>query len=207
MYYWPMQTLLLAFMSSLILLYASGIAKPTQAATVKSDEFVIETGITPTPTPFQPLVQTGFISARNAKPLRISVSSDLIDYGPITPTNHIKRNLTISVDPGSTHEYDLFTFANHPLTFEQTSIPDTTCDEGSCSENVPSIWINPFTFGLGFSFDDMFYQQFADVSKNEAMVAIPQGKIIIKLNVNQTQPLPSDKHYEHNVTFTAVPRF
>lgn len=206
MYHWPMR-MVLVLTSLLVFIFQRGITDEVQGATSKSSEFTIETGITPTPKPLQSLVQTGFIHTQSAKPLRITITPDIIDYGPITPTNPIKRQLTISVDPGSSQGYRLFTFEDHPLAFEGTSIPDITCDDGSCSEKVPSIWINPFTFGLGFSFDDVLYQQFPDASKNEAMVMIPSGKMTIKLNVNQTQPLPSDKHYEHTITFLAVPKF
>ena len=173
------------------------------AQDIKSDRFVLEKDITPTPSPFVSFMQTGFTDKN--KPIRLFLSSHLIDYGPITPTNHIKRTLKISLEgPDSYLGADLFAFQNHPPQQNQNIIPDTTCDDGTCSQNWKSIWINPFTFGIGFSFDDNHYQQFADTSKNESWESIPPDTITIKLNVSQNQPLSENEHYEHTINFVAV---
>ncbi len=187
---------------------------PTHAATIQSSQFIIQTNITPTPPPLQSSVQTGFINSQNGKPMRVAVSADFINYGPITPTNPIIRKINISVYPGSALGYQLLAFANHPLRSEASplklddqTIPDTTCDNGSCSQNTPSIWVNPFTFGLGYSFDDVLYKQFADLSKNEPMVAILPQELTIKLNISQNEPLPKNKHYENTFVFLAIPKY
>lgn len=177
------------------------------AETFKSTDFTIQIGITPTPTPFKPIIQIGFIDSQNAKPLEISLSTDLIDYGPLSPTNPIKRQLSISVDPGSSHGFSLYSFEDHPLRLDENIIPDTTCDTGSCNEKKKGPWTNPFTFGLGYSFDDQSYKQFADTSNKESMQAIDPGKMIVKLNINQNQPLAKDKNYENNLIFLMLPKF
>lgn len=177
------------------------------AQTSKSNRFTIQTGITPQPTPFKPIIQSGFPDNDNILPIRLTISSDLIGYGTINPTNPIKRKISISVDSGSAGETRLFAFANHPLQEGDNNIPDTTCDDGACNQKNPSTWNNPLTFGLGFSSDDINYRQFADDLTGEKMVTISPADLTIKLNVSQNQPIPADKHYENTLIFLAIPKY
>src|SRR5688572_7648402 len=76
------------------------------AQTFKSREFTIQTGpeihitptptLTPIPTPFQTQIKP------DDTPFRLTLSSDLIDFGPLTATNPVKRELSISIDAGTT---------------------------------------------------------------------------------------------------------
>ncbi|MBI2036681.1 hypothetical protein HYT17_03560 [Candidatus Microgenomates bacterium] len=159
------------------------------------------------PPPFQSSVQSGFAESTNGKPMRIASSANFVDYGPITPTNPIIRKISVSVDPGSSQGYQLLSSANHPLKLDDNIIPDTTCDNGACSEKIAAPFLNPFTFGLGFSLDGVNYRQLADRSKEEPMTAMPMGDLTIKLNVSQNQPLPKDKHYENTLIFLAIPKY
>lgn len=178
--------------------------QPTHAAVLRSKEFVLESGITPTPSPFQ-----SKISRDENNVLRISLSSDTISFGPLSATNPVKRKLTVSTD-GNTSSI-LLVSENHPLQaapFDKGAaqeIADTTCDQGTCTEKTVSEWINPFTFGLGFSLDDKFYRQFPDSSKKESPLEIGPGTLFVKLNVNQAQVLAS-KNYKNTITFIAIPK-
>lgn len=184
----------------------------------RGDKFSIQSG---QPTSFEPIVQADSLEGY------ISLSTDLIDYGEITPTNPIKRQLTIllgsvgsksstgstgnytspTCSTFSTCPYSLYVFQDHPLTAEiddkEEIIPDTTCDNGTCTEKRTASWVNPFTFGLGFSFNDIFYQQFPDASKNEPPATILSQKIMVKLNVNQNQKKGS---YTNTITFWVIPK-
>lgn len=195
------------FLACIPLLFCLTLTRQLHAETLKSDDFAIQIGITPTPKPFTPKIQVGFPDSRDTKPLEISLSTNLIDYGPLNPTNPIKRQLNISIDAGSSHGFSLFAFEDHPLRLDENIIPDTTCDTGSCTQKNKASWINPFTFGLGFSFDDKAYQQFADFSNHEIMEKIEPGKMIIKLNINQNQPLAKDKNYENSLIFLVLPKY
>jgi len=171
----------------LVILSLPLFAQNAFAQTLKSSKFAIEQGV------------TGARVQTTATPITIALSTDFIDYGQLSPTNPIKREISIATEGTD----KLFVFQNHPLLAQINAaneiVPDTTCDSGGCTEFISTTWINPFTFGLGFSFDDRSYQQFADTPT----ASITPRKMTIKLNVNQTQKLGS---YTHTLTFWAIPR-
>lgn len=161
----------------------------------------------PTPTPFQNRVETGQPIGKEAKPLRLTLSADLLDFGILTATNPVKRSLTVSVDPGAAVSYSLFSYENHPPRNEGDTIPATSCDDGTCTASAAAHWINPFTFGFGFSYNDISYLQFADFSQSQPMATILPGKLTVKLNANRQQILPQGGRYENTITFLAIPDY
>ena len=173
------------------------------AATLKSpgnSGLILETNVTapPTPIPLQAIEKNEF---------RLKVSSDLIDFGPLTATNPSLRHLTLSVDPGYT-SYSLLAFENHPLSSPDGDIiSDTTCDDGACTDKTASVWINPFTFGFGFSLYEKEYRQFPDAQAREQAISLPEGKLTLKLNINQSQQTQANKAYENKLIFLLIPKF
>lgn len=154
-----------------------------------------------------------------------SLSSDLIDFGILSPNNPITRTNLLSVYTDSTG-YIILASENQELkSSENISIPDTTCDNGSCTQTTSSLWKVATVYGFGYRCDNVFgsdcldfenpqfFKQFADLSKKEAwekiMEGVPenkkkQAKITYKVNISTTQKISK---YINNITYIAVPNF
>lgn len=160
----------------------------------------------------------------------LSLTSLDADFGVVDPTNPVIRTQRLSLEPGTSQNFSLFLYENHPLQIKNTQnfIPDTTCDDGRCTEKTASVWENTLTYGFGFRCDhdgqkqnpcahefshQQFYKQFADVSKKEPGAQLLNGeadsrtvqaRITYKLNVSGTQ---AKGIYENALVFIAAPRF
>jgi hypothetical protein len=148
---------------------------------------------------FRPVIKI----SQEEKPFRLTISSDLIDFGPLSPTNPIKRSINISFATDKRIGATLFTFANHPLKAGNNTIPDVSCDDGSCTESHATEWLNPLTFGLGYSKDDTHFQKFPDASTKKQWATIKEGDMTIKLNINKTQP---EANYINLISIVAIPK-
>ncbi len=155
------------------------------------------------------------------------ISNSLIDFGILSPTNPIYRTTNISLS-GSLKNFIVLAYEDDPLTAADSKIfiPDTTCDNGSCSDVLPGPWENTLTFGFGYRCNnvtgnacspdmstDNFYKNFSDSSKNKLPSIImsnevnpqtPESQITYKLNISKTQPPGS---YTNTITYIAVPGY
>ena len=116
---------------------------------------------------------------------------------------------------------------NHQLQLgARIFLPDTTCDNGSCSETIPDLWTSNLTYGFGYRCESSFenscdqgfsdtdaFKQFANDSAKESPQTImlnqqsnqeTTGKITYKVNISGTQTLGS---YSNVITYIAVPNF
>jgi hypothetical protein len=115
---------------------------------------------------------------------------------------------------------------NHPLQVEQSgaTIPDTTCDSGTCNEQTASAWSSLTTFGFGYRCDNLSgtdcqsgfsnplnYRQFASSESGELAQPVMrgvnvgrniEGQITYKVNVSSTQ---APGAYENFITYIALP--
>lgn len=165
------------------------------------------------------------ISGKVNLPFSISLSSDVVDFGILSPTNPIIRTVNLSVDSLSTNGYSVIVSENHPLKNEENFIPDTTCDNGECSEEESQEWTNTLTYGFGYRCDNVigldchnsftktnFYKHFADISNIQYPQSIMNGlgskksdvRISYKVNISGNQAKDS---YSNTVTYIAVPNF
>jgi hypothetical protein len=123
-----------------------------------------------------------------------SVSGNEVDFGTIDPTNPVVRTHQLMVSPGSTSGYQVVAYQNHPLREDDAFIPDTSCDDGKCSEKQASLWASSLTYGLGYRCDNdkqsgslcdnsfsqivdsrnraQYFKDFADVSRKESASVI-----------------------------------
>jgi len=180
--------------------------------------------------------QPSLPSVRQNRPLgpskaffSLSFTSLEADFGTVDPTNPVIRTQQIKLNPGDNNGFSLFLYENHPLQINnsQNFIPDTTCDDGKCTEQKASLWDNTLTYGFGFRCDSQkkenspcapefnnqqFYKQFADVTKKEAgaqflktnQISGPlEVRMTYKLNVAGTQ---AKGRYENSLVFIAAPR-
>jgi len=167
-------------------------------------------------------VTAGFEEIEDSQPFSFSVSNNLVDYGPLTPTNPVSRTTDLIISKGSSRGYSVFAFANRELSdVNNNSIPDTTCDNGTCSETSSGVWSGNLSFGFGYRCENAdgsictedflgigYFKQFANDSKSEAYQAIINGfdsrkaKIEYKVNISNNQAKSS---YSNSITFIAIP--
>ena len=173
-------------------------------------------------------VKAGFQYVPRSSPFAFSISNTLIDFGTLSPTNPVTRITTLTVNNTTASGYKVTASQNHQLQVPTTGaiIPDTTCDDGKCSEKKASKWDSTLTYGFGYrcdatnscSADDLsftdstYFKQFSDNSKKEQAATImsggkgsgQKGKVTYKVNISSSQPAGQ---YTNLVTYVAVPNF
>lgn len=181
-------------------------------------------------------VKTGFENLASSLPFSISLSSSLVDFGELTPTNPIIRTLDLETNSLTAYGYSVLIFENEPLTVappaESNSatdnkifIPDTTCDNGQCDTQTASEWNNALTYGFGYRCDNVagvdcdasfskpnFYKHFPDLLNNDDLTSVMAGigannrKARISYKVNISGTQPQGS-YSNVVTYIDVPNF
>lgn len=171
-------------------------------------------------------VRAGFQYIKTTIPFSFTISSIFIDFGPVTPGAPVTRTNNLTISNGSAYGYSVVASENHPLRVDATgaSIPDTTCDTGTCSEITSAAWVNLTTFGLGYRCDNVSgtdcnsgfaiatnYKQFASSESAELAQPIMQGvnagrniqsQVTYKVNISATQQAGS---YQNLINFIAIP--
>lgn len=146
-------------------------------------------------------LRAGFQYVSSIIPFAFSVSTQVIDFGSLSPTNPVTRTNTLTINNQSAYGYVVTASENHQLLVPSTGalIPDTTCDAGTCSQTTASAWSSSLTYGFGYRCDSVsiiyngatsngcvagdttfysnptYYKQFADASKNEAAQNVVYG--------------------------------
>src|SRR5258706_14905223 len=81
-----------------------------------------------------------------AAPVSLSVSQSIIDFGILSATNPVTRSLRLNVTAGF-DGYQILASEDHPLlSASAATIPDTSCDNGSCSSLTPAPLSNTLTY-------------------------------------------------------------
>ena len=172
-------------------------------------------------------IKTGFDNSKSQSTISLSISNNIIDFGILSPTNNIYRTSSIDFKTGKDNYGILIASLDHPLrtSDSNTSIPDSTCDNGSCSETTAAPWTNTLTYGFGYRCDNIkssncatdfknpdYYKQFSDSSKNEKPEIISTSntaqnqelQITYKINLAKTQPAGP---YSNNITYILAPGY
>ncbi len=170
-------------------------------------------------------VKSGFDNAASSLAFPVSLSSDIVDFGSLIPTNPIIRTVDLGIYNPSDSGYSVIASENNPLKSDKTIIPDTTCDNGQCNEENSGEWTNALTYGSGYRCDNLigadcdssflspnFYRHFADASNSQTPQVVmagigsqkSTGRLSYKVNIsgNQAQGI-----YTNVITFIAVPNF
>jgi len=170
-------------------------------------------------------VKTGFENILADFPFSVTLSSDLIDFGILSPTNPIIRTVDLTLYSLSTYGYSVVVSQNHALKSDKSNIPDTTCDNGDCDSEFAGIWTNVLTYGFGYRCDDLigldcdksfanlnFYKSFPDASAGQIPLSVASGvgsknkssRVSYKVNIAQGQ---TDGIYTNIIKYIAVPNF
>lgn len=245
--------LILSFLLIFIILftihYSPFTISPAGAQTMSNSDFKLKTNILLTPNTYSNSnkqsvnntndnifvgpnykVVSGFQHdpSSSTKPFIFSISQTLIDYGVLSPTNPVSRTSELKVYNNFIDGYSITAFENR-APYNQTSlstIPDTTCDTGTCSDLNPGPWNNVLTYGFGYRCDNIsdtnvcsndfynsnYYKHFPNISNSQSPQIVMAGtalgenkaRITYKLNISATQPIV---FYSNTITFIATVSF
>lgn len=174
-------------------------------------------------------VRAGIENTTSTLPFSVSLSSDIVDFGSLTPTNPIIRAVDLSIYSLSAYGYSILASEDNPLRMNSdtsgTNIPNTTCDSGECTAENAAEWINALTYGFGYRCDNIigsdcdnsflnsnFYKHFADTSNAQFPQSVMAGigsknkniRLSYKVNISGTQ---AQGVYNNVITYIAVPNF
>ncbi len=173
-------------------------------------------------------VRAGFQYISSIIPFSFKISSTVIDFATLTPTNPVTRANILTVNNQSGGGYSVKAAENHQLLIPSSAavIPDTTCDSGACTESTSDTWTSTLTFGFGFRCDQVdatnycvsgfsnstYYRQFADNSLSETSQTFMSGQsgrnqraqVSYKANISGSQLAGL---YSNVVTYIATPTY
>lgn len=173
-------------------------------------------------------VRSGFQYIHSLIPFSFSISQTNIDFGTLYPTTFAKRTNDLTVSNGSAYGYSVTAIENHQMLVPSSGalIPNTTCDNGSCTDTLSSIWTSDLAYGFGYRCDNIkgtdcasgfsasdYYKQFPDNSKSDSPQSVMSGvnvgrdietQITYTVNISQTQPAGL---YTNVITYVATPTF
>lgn len=101
-------------------------------------------------------IKKGF-GSDSSETMELFSNLSVIRYGTLTAGEAVLRTHTLRINPGSIRGYSLQVIQDHPLKGATAEIPDTSCDEGICTEKLASMWKSPLTYGFGFNCSKSLY--------------------------------------------------
>lgn len=158
-------------------------------------------------------------------PFSFEISNLDLNFGNLTPNIGSTVTNTLTINTPTSHGYDILVLANHPLKSidSNSTIPDTKCDSGTCSESVSAVWINNSTYGFGFNANgdgtssyftnSTYFRQFADNSIGEtAKILMSESSpvedhiatITYKVNISPNQAAGT---YQNSINYIAIPKY
>ncbi len=169
-------------------------------------------------------IRAGFEFMHNVIPFTFTIQGMRIDFGPLDAGNPVTRTNSLIVSEGAAYGYQVTAQEDHALLNPSNGlfIPNTTCDNGTCTPTSSDIWTNTLTYGFGYRCDNIvgtdcasgfttdYYKQFAaSPSAQVVMSAAGAGinrtvQITYKVNVS---PLQATGLYGNYITYIATPKF
>lgn len=169
-------------------------------------------------------VKAGFQYIHSIIYFAFRISETFIDFGTLSATTPVTRTNNLIVSNGSAGGYSVTASEDHQLLVPASGaiIPNTTCDNGSCTDTNSALWTNVLTYGFGYrcdnvtgtdcasGFDADKYKQFsASPSATTVMSGANVGRnkevtITYKLNISGTQAAGL---YTNKIMYIATPTF
>jgi len=158
-------------------------------------------------------------------PLSFSISDLDLNFGILVPNIGSTITNTLTISTPTAHGYDIMAIANHPLRTigSNSTLPDTKCDSGTCSDSISGIWTSSSAYGFGFNTigvgtsnyftNNTYFRQFADASIGETAKIIMSENIPVenhssivtyKINISAMQPAGT---YQNSINYIAVPKY
>lgn len=170
-------------------------------------------------------VGAGFQYIYQIGEFRFSISDLDIDLGLLTPGSHNSDSNILTISTKGASGYSIYSYEAHPLKHLDASytIPDTTCDNASCSESQAEIWTNQDIPGFGFNIagvhvssdfvDSSYFRQFADKQSSEDAQLImsssniglnDQATVTYKAGISGNQ---ASGNYQTHIVYIAIPGY
>ncbi len=148
-----------------------------------------------------------------------------IDLGELTPSIHNTDSHTMTITHGGASGYTVYAYEAHPLQHQLSAdtIPDTTCDGGTCTHTTAQPWTNQLIPGFGFNVtghdvpadfvDASYFRSFADISGADTMQPVMSS---VNVGTNRTATVTykagvsgnqAGGNYSTYIVFVAVPGF
>lgn len=170
-------------------------------------------------------VGSGFQYIYQIDDFSFTISRVAVDLGTLTPgvLNTAAHNLQITSRGAG--GYAVYAYEIHPLRHsnDSTTIPDTTCNSGSCSQTTAGIWTNVNIPGFGFNMsghdipadfvNSTYFRQFADQSLGETMQVVMSSA---NVGTNRTATVTYQAgvsgnqaagNYQTGIVYVAVPGY
>ena len=169
-------------------------------------------------------VRSGFQYIHSIIPFSFSMSNFLINFGTLIPGTPVTLTSTLTVSAGGAGGYKVTTRESGSLqTSGGQSIPDATCDAGTCTESAAGVWSQASTYGFGYNMsgqdipsdfiNSTYFRHFANagLSQTDQIVMINANvgrsrtaTITYKVNISGVQ---GSGRYQNKILFTAIPSF
>lgn len=241
----------LIILGPLFIFLAGYFATPALADRLESDSFVIQFGnfnigsgesdgssygLTYTigqtaPGPFGAygssnyFIGSGFQYIYQIQTFGFSIDNTAIDLGELTVGVHNDASNKLTITSRGAGGYTIYAYEETPLTHSNgtNTIPDTTCNAGTCTQAIAGVWTNQDIPGFGFNvvgddkaadfIDNTYFRQFADdagaedmqvIMSNVDIVTNSEGTITYKVGIDGTI---SEGNYQTAVVYVAVPGY
>lgn len=153
------------------------------------------------------------------------LSKIIIDLGTLTANVHNTDSHTISITTRGGSGYQVYVYESHPLRHTDgiTTIPDTTCNSGTCSYTTAGVWTTQTVPGFGFNVsgndvasdfvNSTYFRSFANAAANQPMQSIMSSSniannrtatVTYKVGVTGSQ---AEGVYMTNINYVAVPGY
>jgi len=171
------------------------------------------------------LVRSGFQYMYTIGQFSFSISNTMINLGLLTPGSFNTATTTLTISAKGAGGYQITAFENYPLKIVGTSttIPDTTCDAGTCNEGTAGVWTNTSIPGFGYNMsgtdipaafiNSTYFKQFANLSNNEPAQVVMSNTGVVKNNqatVTYKAGISGGQtagNYENNIVYIATPGY
>ncbi|HZZ98597.1 MAG TPA: hypothetical protein VFG51_01560 [Candidatus Saccharimonadia bacterium] len=170
-------------------------------------------------------VKAGFQYIYTIGKFKFMLSNSAVNFGSLTPNQFSTGSTIVTISAKGAGGYNVTTSENHKLRTAgaTASIPDTTCDSGTCTETAAAVWSTPSNNGFGYNVtgndipaafvDATYFKQFADISANKAAQIIMsnsgvafnrQATVTYQVSVAGSQ---GAGNYENSITYIAIPGY
>lgn len=126
------------------------------AQTMSNEDYILDLNPTRTEVPSSPTpILSHNLEATSKKTynkLAFSTDNTNLNYGDLHPGEPVIR--VLSLDGQASNGMSVLAFETGNLAApDNETIPDTTCDEGTCNESLSALWKSPLTYGFGYRID------------------------------------------------------
>ncbi len=172
------------------------------------------------------IVKAGFQYINTIIPFTFTISDLSINLGTLSSGSFSDQTNTLTVSAGGSGGYQVLAQEIHPLRYNSNDLPDTTCDDNTCTEVLCRPWTQTDKYGFGLNAagndvnttsgkfaDSTYYCQFADNELAEAAQAVmartsPTNSSTATITYRANpHPLQTAGSYETAISFTAVPKY